>query len=97
MSALVTITKKVPPEVLIAAGVCGVLLAWWAFRGVQGMARDLTSGAINATAGVVEGVGLAVGVPLTSQTQCEIDLAAGDYWAASFSCPAGKFAGGLLR
>jgi len=44
-----------------------------------------------AAAGAVEGVGLAIGIPRTDQTQCERDKAAGNWWAASFSCPAGDF------
>ncbi|WP_295375633.1 hypothetical protein [uncultured Pseudacidovorax sp.] len=49
----------------------------------------------NVAAGTVEGIGLAVGIPRTNQTQCQQDLAAGRYWAASFSCPAGDYLGGL--
>lgn len=41
--------------------------------------------------GVVEAVGQGVGVPKTNKSQCEVDKANGDTWAASFSCPAGEF------
>lgn len=44
-----------------------------------------------AATGAVVAIGQAVGIPATNQDQCSIDLAAGDLWAASFSCPAGRF------
>lgn len=44
-----------------------------------------------AAAGTVEGIGLAVGIPRTDVSQCARDKANGDWWAASFSCPAGDF------
>lgn len=43
-----------------------------------------------ATAGVI-GVSKVFGIPETNATQCQRDMAAGDWWAASFSCPAGTF------
>jgi hypothetical protein len=48
----------------------------------------------NVAAGTVEGIGLAVGIPRTSQSKCQQDLSAGAYWDASFSCPAGDFISG---
>lgn len=47
--------------------------------------------AAGAAAGVVKGIGEAVGIPDTDPDQCEADLARGDLWAASFSCPASRF------
>lgn len=49
----------------------------------------------NVAAGAVEGIGLAVGIPRTNMTKCEQDIAAGRYGAASFSCPAGDWLGGV--
>lgn len=39
----------------------------------------------------VQSAGELVGIPRTNQTQCQQDLAAGRWLAASFSCPAGTF------
>ncbi len=39
----------------------------------------------------VQSAGELVGIPRTNQTQCQQDLAAGNWWDASFSCPAGTF------
>lgn len=83
------------PEVtvIIVAGVA--LVAYIALRGFGGVAKDVTKAAVNtasgAVAGVVVGAGQAVGLPDTSMTQCEIDIANKDYFAASVSCPASRF------
>jgi hypothetical protein len=45
----------------------------------------------SGVANVVVGTGGMVGIPATNQDQCTLDLAAGDTWAASFSCPASRF------
>ena len=59
------------------------------------LAENAATGAVNiassAAAGVVTGAGLVLGVPKTDLTQCQKDQAAGDTWAASFSCPASDF------
>ncbi|SHL44792.1 hypothetical protein SAMN05216428_102436 [Nitrosospira sp. Nsp11] len=41
--------------------------------------------------GVVVGAGKVAGIPATNKTQCQHDLARGDMWEASFSCPAKDF------
>ncbi|MES2251119.1 MAG: hypothetical protein V4645_27850 [Pseudomonadota bacterium] len=49
-------------------------------------------GYLNAAGvGAVEGIGLAVGIPRTDVSKCAQDKAAGRWWDASFSCPAGDF------
>lgn len=77
---------------LIIGGVALVVL-FVALKGFKGAAKATTKAAVNladgAIAGTVVGVGEAFGIPDTNQTQCEKDLAAGNKWAASFSCPAG--------
>lgn len=65
--------------------------AWVYARGLRQVAADLVGGAADVAAGAVEGIGDAVGVPRTSAQQCELDIAAGRVWDASFSCPAGQF------
>lgn len=80
------------------AAALGLGLIWWATR--AGNAAKLAQGTVRVAGelgtGVIKGVGEAVGIPDTSLTRCEQDLAAGKLWDASFSCPAGKFLGGVF-
>lgn len=74
----------------------GFYLAYLVYKnGVSGVVADVVSGGLDVVgqvgAGVVVGVGEAVGIPATNQDQCSIDMANGDDWAASFSCPAPVF------
>lgn len=46
---------------------------------------------VEGATGIVIGVGEAVGIPETDAAKCEASIAAGDYWDASFYCPAGTF------
>lgn len=83
-----------PEQTLIIAAVV-LVVGYIAIRGFSGAAKDVTKAAVDtatgAVAGVVVGAGEAVGIPDTSQTQCEIDIANKDYWNASFHCDAGRF------
>ena len=83
-----------PEQTLIVIGGLA-LVTYIVLRGFGGVAKDVTKAAVNtatgAVAGAVVGVGQAVGLPDTSQSQCEIDIANKDYWAASVSCPASRF------
>lgn len=96
--------KLIAAVLLVAAG--GV---WWISRrftssgGIASAAESAAAGAIRAAEGVavgtVKGIGSAVGIPDTNRTACEADVAAGRWWDASFSCPAGTFintAGGAV-
>ncbi len=69
-------------------------------RNARGVGEVLGGAAINAADGfigeTVNTAGDLVGVPRTNQSQCEADLAAGRYWDASFSCPAGTFLKGVF-
>jgi hypothetical protein len=58
--------------------------------GVGGAVVDVVDGVIGGT---VVGIGQAVGVPPTSQTECQRAMAEGRTWDASFACPAGDFLG----
>jgi hypothetical protein len=100
----VTAPQSLPLAVFAVAG--GALLAvlLWASRrpeaaaelGLElGAAAGRTAG--NVAAGAVLGVGDAVGVPRTDANKCREDLAAGRWWDASFSCPAGDFLDGVIR
>jgi hypothetical protein len=61
--------------------------------------KQITAGVVSGAASVVRdvatgaviGVADAVGIPETDANKCEAAIAAGNYWDASFYCPAGKF------
>ncbi len=88
-------------KLIAALLVAGAGALWWASRqfnssgGLAGIAESAAAGAIRAVEGVavgtVKGIGQAVGIPDTNRTACEADIAAGRWWDASFSCPAGTF------
>lgn len=69
-------------------------------RGFKGAAQDGTRAAIGlldgAATGTVLGIGEAFGIPETNADQCTADLAAGNTWEASKSCPAGRFIGSFF-
>lgn len=99
-------TLPIPPE-LLALGLAALALAgvlWWRARlavpAGSSLAREAGSavggGVLGAGVGVVEGIGQAMGIPRTDATQCEQLLAAGDYWNASFACPASDFIRGAV-
>ncbi len=60
---------------------------------VGGAAVEFADGVISET---VQGAGDLVGIPRTDQSQCALDMAAGRWWDASFSCPAGDFLKGVF-
>lgn len=79
-----------------AAAFALALGAIWIYRrGLGGAAEDVAKGAVSAVTGAatgaVKGVAGAVGIPDTEDKKCRDALAAGDYWNASFFCPAGTF------
>ncbi len=82
-------------KLIALAAVAGLGLVWWVTR--PGMAQKgaaAVAGAVgDAAVGTVKGVATWFGIPDTNQSQCDKDLAAGRYWDASFSCPAGRFIG----
>jgi hypothetical protein len=86
------------PPVAVAAGGAAVLALAWVYlnkRQGQSLAGAAGSAAVEAVAdagaGAVIGLGEVFGIPATEASQCERDRAAGDTWAASFSCPASTF------
>lgn len=96
-------------KLIAAALLVGAAGLWWITRrvqssgGIAGAAQGLAAGAVRAiegaAVGTVKGIGSAVGIPDTNRTTCEADIAAGRWWDASFSCPAGTFintAGGAV-
>jgi hypothetical protein len=63
--------------------------------GVPGFFQDVGSTAVSAVGGaaggVVMGIGDQVGIPRTNMNACELAIAEGRTWDASFACPAGRF------
>jgi len=86
---------------LYVAGAAALGLAWWIWsKGGIANAAASAAGAVADAAGQVAtgtvlGIGDAVGVPRTSQTECEKAIAEGRTWDASFACPAGQFLGSV--
>lgn len=91
--------RDVPPVFwLVGLGLLAVggVALWVRSRGgVAAAAGEVVGGAARvadqAFSGAVVGAGQVVGIPATDNYQCSADLANGDYWNASFSCPAGRF------
>lgn len=83
--------SKKPGQGMAAAAGEGIV------GGAVDFAGGVAAGGSRALGGFVEGIGSAIGIPVTNQTQCQKDLAAGNHWAASFSCPASDFLGGVYR
>lgn len=89
---------QLTPVTLIAGAVLIALAYFW-LRGVKGVASDVSQFVVSTAEGVVIGVGKTVGIPETDAAQCERLIATGEWWNASFYCPAGTFlkaAGGAV-
>lgn len=92
----------VPPVALVAGavGLGALLYVWSQKRDGQSMAGAAGGAVVEAAAdfgtGAVVGIGEVFGIPATDSDQCSIDLANGDYWAASFSCPAGRYLSAII-
>jgi hypothetical protein len=85
--------------IILGAGLAALaLLVLVKKNGIAGVAADagaaVGEAVVNAGAGVVMGVGDAIGIPRTNETECEKAMREGRYWDASFACPAGDFIGG---
>ena len=86
-------TETVAILAVIAVGTALVVLR---SRTTQDWGAAVGSGVVNAGAGVVLGIGDAVGLPRTDMTECQRALAEGRRWDASFACPAGTFIGSFF-
>ena len=88
----------IKPAYIAAAGLL-VAALYVKARGAAGVGYEIGSAAVDLTdgvvSGVVYGVGDAVGVPRTNETECERAKREGRTWDASFACPAGDFLGYL--
>jgi hypothetical protein len=85
----------VKPVYLGAAALVVAALLYVKFKGAAGVGTSLGSGAIDlvdgAIAGAVVSTGQLIGIPATSETECEKAMREGRTWDASFTCPAGTF------
>lgn len=76
----------------IGAIVLGVYLYWDKITAAIPSAVSAIPGAVSTAVGQgVESTLALFGVPETNATQCQLDIAAGKWWDASFSCPVGTF------
>lgn len=88
---------KTMDAVKIAGIVAAGVVAYWAVTkfakagGIQALSKAVTNAAGGAAVGAVKGIGETVGIPDTDLTQCKIDIKNGEWWKASFSCPAGEY------
>jgi hypothetical protein len=88
-----------PVTIAIVATVAAVAVVYAAKRAFQaaadagplGIGAAVGSGVVNAGAGVVLGMGDAIGIPRTEMNECERAMAEGRTWDASFACPAPVF------
>jgi hypothetical protein len=93
----------------VAAIVAGGVLLFLGYRkasaALEGMgvaeavatvAQSAVEVADDAAAGVVVGIGQAVGIPATDESECDRARREGRTWDASFACPAGTFLGYLF-
>lgn len=85
-------TSQIPltPVTLIAGAVMLALAYIW-LRGMKGVASDVSQFVVSTAEGVVIGVGKTVGIPETDAERCQRHVEAGEWWNASFYCPAGTF------
>lgn len=101
--------SEVLAGVKVAAVVGGALLLFLAYRkasaalsgkGVAEAAATIAQSAVEvvdeAASGAVVGIGKAIGVPPTDETECARARREGRTWDASFACPAGTFLGYLF-
>ena len=92
--------QQIPVTWLLGAAALAVLGVYVLARARPGESIATTIGAAagqavaDVTGGAVLGVGDALGVPRTDETECQRALREGRLWDASFACPAGTFIGG---
>lgn len=79
---------------LVGLGVAALALVLIIKNG-NAVGQSIGSGAVDLVDGTITGAvvstGEIFGIPATSANQCQADMAAGNKWAASFSCPAKTF------
>lgn len=79
--------------IYIAAGIGVALVVYWLVSrdNAKKAGAGLVNAAGNIAAGAVEESASWFGIPKTDDTECQLALAQGRRWDASFACPAGTF------
>lgn len=78
-------------KLIAALALGGAGLLWLISRNAAGFGKAAAGAAGDAAAGAVVGIGSWFGIPETNTDQCQRDMAAGNWSAASTSCPAGTW------
>lgn len=90
---------SIRPEVLLIAGGAVLLALVVANKGAAGAGQSAGAAAVDLVDGVFSGavvaVGEKIGIPKTNIEQGRADMAAGNWWDASFNLPAGEFLRGV--
>lgn len=90
---MASVVNLKPVHLAVAAG--AVVLAYVWLRGARGAASSVAEGAGNAFGGLVEGLGLGLGLPTTDAGKCAAAKASGDLLGTSVYCTAPDFFGSL--
>ena len=62
----------------------------------SGIVSTVGNAATGAATGAVIGLGDVLGIPATNQSECDLAIAEGRTWDASFACPAGRWLKSLV-
>ena len=77
---------------LVAVGLLVFIVSRGGLAGAgKSIGAAAAGGVLGAVDGVVVGIGGALGVPETSESECDRAIREGRTWDASFACPAGRF------
>lgn len=97
-AAVKSALAAVPSPVYVGVGVGLVALVGVAIlgkivsdKGAGGMGEWVGKAVGDAAGGVVLGLGDSLGIPRTSESECDKAIREGRTWDASFACPAGRF------
>jgi len=79
--------------IVVSAGALALVAValFIAKKGWAGAAAAVTTAAVDVAAGTVVGIGQAIGIPATNETECAKAKREGRTLDASFACPAGEF------
>ncbi len=85
----------IPAPYMAAAAIVAIAVAYVVLRGAAKAGAEVGRATVDFADGVITGgvvgVGEAVGVPATNETDCQKAKREGRTWDASFACPAGDF------
>ena len=81
---------RIDATTLIVSAVA-LAVGYFFLRGVKGVVGDVVTVIDSATGAAIQKVATVVGVPETDVDKCAALIEAGEWWDASFYCPAGTF------